>query len=280
MERATQREQSHSAIGAASRRIALVAGGTAGHVYPALAVADAYRRALPGVQALFIGTGGGFEARLVTAHGYRFETIPSAPLFGVGVVGKALAAQRLVTGIGRGRRLLRAEGIDLVIGFGGYVSASTIVAAHRLRLLTAILELNAQPGLTNRLLGRIVDRVYLGYAAAECAFAATRTMLTGVPLRPQVVRGDSSRRPGPDRAQWVHILVTGGSLGSSFLNRNAAELLGCVAAQGVGIEVLHQAGDRDLESVRQAYARVGLTARVTPYIEEIADAYAWAHFAI
>src|SRR5262249_13660251 len=162
------------------------------------AVAAAYRRAVPGLRPLFVGADGGFESRLVTAEGYPFASIPSAPLFGVGLAGKALAARRVITGIGRARHVLRSERIELVLGFRGYVSASPILAARSLKLPTAILELNAQPGLTNRLLGRVVDRVYVAYPAARAVFAVTKAVCTGVPLRPQVTAGISERRPGPD----------------------------------------------------------------------------------
>lgn len=280
MECATQREPSDSGAVATRRHVAFVAGGTAGHVYPALAVAAAYRRAVPSVCTLFVGAGAGFESHLVAAHGYRLESIAGAPLFGVGLAGKALAVGRLLAGIGRASRLLQAEGIQLVFGFGGYVSASTILAARSLGLSTAILELNAQPGLTNRLLGRIVDRVYLGSAAARPVFAGAKTVVTGVPVRPEVAGGGPARRAGPDSEHRFHILVTGGSLGSAFLNQHAAELLGRLAAYGVALGVLHQAGARDLEAVRRAYASVGLAVRVASYLEDMGDAYAWAHFAI
>lgn len=260
------------------RRVALVAGGTAGHVYPALEVARAYRQRVPDADVLFIGTEGGFESRLVAAHGYRLELVPGAPLFGVGAAGKALALARLVTGTHRARQLLRSERIQLVLGFGGYSSAGTMVAARTLGLHTAIFEANALPGLTNRLVGRVVDRVYLGCAAALPAFASTKTLVTGVPVRAEMVDAGIHREARP--VTPFHILVSGGSLGSAFLNQQAAALLRCLTEQGVALEVRHQAGARDLEAVRNTYERAGLSAHVTAYDDQMADAYAWAHFAI
>jgi UDP-N-acetylglucosamine--N-acetylmuramyl-(pentapeptide) pyrophosphoryl-undecaprenol N-acetylglucosamine transferase len=260
------------------RRVALVAGGTAGHVYPALEVGRAYQQAVPDARVLFIGTTNGFESRLVPAHGYRLELVPGAPLFGVGIAGKALAIARLLTGARRARTILRNERIELAIGFGGFSSAGTMLAARTLGLHTAILESNASPGLTNRLLGRVVSRTYLGCAMAGAAFEPTKTLVTGVPVRPEIMRTGTDRRANPDGR--FHVLVTGGSHGSDFLNRHAAELLRFLAARGVAVDVRHQAGAWDLEAASRTYARAGISVSVTSYIEDMADAYAWAHFAI
>src|SRR5512139_862721 len=279
-ESAAAEEHSDRCITPAIRRIALAAGGTGGHVYPALSVAAAYQRAAPGSRLLFIGTSGGCESWLVTAHGHHLEVVPGAPLFGVNLVGKALAMRRLVDGLLRARQLLRRERIQLVIGFGGYASAGTLLAARSLGLHTAILELNAIPGLTNRLLGRIVHRVYLGSAAARPAFAPAKTVETGTPVRSEIVRVGADKLPGPDAHGRFHILVTGGSLGSPFLNRCAAELIRSVAARGVMLDVQHQAGLCDPEAVSRSYEQAGMSASVMPYLERMPEAYAWAHFAI
>jgi UDP-N-acetylglucosamine--N-acetylmuramyl-(pentapeptide) pyrophosphoryl-undecaprenol N-acetylglucosamine transferase len=246
-------------------------------VYPALEVARAYRHAVPDASVLFISASGGFE-RLVPAGGYRLEMVPGAPLFGVGVAGKGLALARLLGGVRRARQLLRAERVQLVIGFGGYSSAGALLAARTLGLHTAILESNAAPGLTNRLLGRLVDRVYLGCPATSPTFAPMKTLLTGVPVRAQISQAGMQRRVHAVARR--HVLVTGGSLGSPFLNQHAAELLGRLAEHDVAVDVLHQAGACDLSAVSRSYERARLSASVTPYIDEMADAYAWADFAI
>lgn len=264
-----------------NRRIALVGGGTAGHVYPALAIADTYRRVFGNVNLHFLGTSVGFESRLVPTSGYPFTLVPGAPLFGVGLQGKLRAIWVLIRGITVARHLLRTSGIKLVIGLGGYASAGVLLAARSLGLRTVIHESNIVPGLTNRFLGRFVDRVYLGFEAASWAFPKSKTWVTGNPVRSEIiaVQGEHrSRSPHPGHP--FRILVTGGSQGAPFLNRHVPDLLRRVAGRGLQLEVWHQTGDDDPELVRAAYAEARLCATVTPYIDAMATAYQWADFAI
>ena len=263
----------------AKRRVALVCGGTAGHVYPALAVAEAYAQVQTDIDLLFIGTTDSCEARLVPAFGYRFRPIAASKLFGVTGWGKVQAMTNVLRGMYQARRLLRRHQSQLVIGFGGYATAGTLLAARSLGLYTAIHESNIVPGLTNRLLGRIVDRVYLGFAASSPPFAADRTMVTGNPVRSDIAR---IRKPKPslDITRPHRILVTGGSQGSAFLNHHVPELLALVSEAGIDLEVWHQVGQHAPEPVRGAYDQAGLSSTVTPYIDAMAAAYRWADFAI
>lgn len=257
------------------RRVALAGGGTAGHVFPLLAVAAAYRVLRPDVLLLFLGAEGGDECRLAAQAGLECVALPAAPLFGVGPLGQLRAAWRVLRAQRAARTLLAARQIDLVIGSGGYVSAAPLLAARRLGLATAIIEPNVAPGLTNRLLGRLVDRVYLGATAAQAHFAAARRRVTGVPVRPGLIARTTPRPPGPPR-----VLVTGGSGGSGFLNRAVPPLLAALGARGGALAVRHQSGGSDAEAVAAAYARLALPAQVEPFIDDMAAAYAWADVAI
>jgi len=145
---------------------------------------------------------------------------------------------------------------------------------------TAIHECNAVAGLANKMLGRFVDRVYLGFEAAAEQFEAGRALVTGNPVRPDV--GALAARPHrpPSPGQPSRVLVTGGSQGSPFLNRHVPALLIRLAAGGLALEVLHQSGQTDCESVREAYRNAGLKASVTPFVDDMAEAYQWADFAI
>ena len=255
--------------------------GTAGHVYPALTIADTYRRTFDNVDVCFIGTPEGCEARLVPAHGYRFTMVQGSPWFGVGVGGRLQATRALVVGIAQARHLLRAQGTQLVIGLGGYASVGVLLAARSLGLRTAVHEANIVPGLANKLLGRLADRVYLGFKAAAWAFPPDRTLVTGNPVRPEIVAlGDAKRRATHSVRQLVRILVLGGSQGAPFLNQHVPDLLRQVAGYDLTLEVRHQVGDDDPEPVRAQYARAQITASVMPYIEDMADTYRWADFAI
>ncbi len=270
-----------SAEAAQRRRVAIVGGGTAGHVYPALAIAAAYQQAVPEVDLLFIGTPGGFEARLVPQRGYRIALVPGAPLYGVSLAGKLRAAVELVRGVTAARRLLRVHGTQLVIGLGGYASAGTLLAARSLGVRTVIHEANVLPGLTNRRLGRMVDRVYLGFDAATGVFPSGRCLVTGNPVRLEIAAlSREPRSPPPGTGRPRHVLVTGGSQGARFLNQRVPDLLRRVAERGVAIEVQHQLGEAESEPVAAVYTRARVGACVTRYIDDMAAAYRWADFAV
>lgn len=267
--------------GTQRRRIAVVGSGTAGHVSPALAVARAYESAFGDVEIVFIGTTGGFETRIVPALGYRLLLVSASPFFGVGLLGKLRAICCAMLGMLEARRILRSLETRLVIGLGGYTSAGVLLAARSLGLRTAIHEANIVPGLANRFLGWFVDRIYLGFEAAAWPFSPVCTRLTGNPIAPEIVAASKEKLSGHRQLlQPVRVLVTGGSQGALFLNRQVPGLLKRITEHGLTIQVWHQAGDFDLEPVRAAYAQMGLPARVTRYIGDMAAAYSWSDFAI
>lgn len=266
---------------AVKRRVAIASGGTAGHVYPALALADAYRAAFPDAEIVFIGAPGGMESSLVPARGYPLELVPGAPFMRQGAGGKIRALGALLAGVAGARRRLREKKIKLVIGFGGYASAGALVAARSLGLKTALHEANVFPGLANRWLGRTVDRIYLAFDQTRAAFPNGRALVTGNPIRREIAALAGNPGPISDPAgRRVRFLIMGGSGGSEFLNRRAPALLEKLAGRGFDPEALHQAGGFPADAVRADYARAGIPATVVTYIEDIAGAYARADFAV
>lgn len=262
------------------RRIAIAGGGTGGHVNPALAIADAWHLNFPAAKILFIGTARGLEATLVPKRGYHIELVQGSRLVGGGPLTKLRGLWSLAKGVLQARRLLQEHRVGLVIGVGGYASGAALLAAWTLGLPTAIHESNAVPGFTNKVLGRIAHRVYLGFEAAAPAFAASRVVVSGNPVRSEIAAlsgraGSALRSDGP-----VHVLVVGGSQGALFLNEQVPPLLAQVAAQGVDLRVRHQVGRRDPAPVQAAYGEAGLEAEVLAYIDDMANAYNWADFAI
>jgi UDP-N-acetylglucosamine--N-acetylmuramyl-(pentapeptide) pyrophosphoryl-undecaprenol N-acetylglucosamine transferase len=276
----------------APRRVAIAGGYTAGHVNTGLEIAREYQSAFGPTSILFIGTRDGFESRLVPPTGHRLEMISGGPIINQGHLGKLNGAWSACVGVVQARRLLKAERIELMIGLGSYVSALTLLAARQLGIRTALHEANEQPGFANRFASRFVDRIYLGSHSALADLggdanastmtgtsAAQRVIVTGNPVREEIL-GCSRRAPLRDSKEPARILVTGGSLGSAFLNRRVPELLGRLAAGGIELDVHHQAGDTDLEAIRAHYDRVGLEATVASYFDAIAEEYGQAHFAI
>ena len=262
------------------RRIAIAGGGTGGHVNPALAIADAWRDNFPSAEILFIGTARGLEATLVPKRGYPIELVKGSRLVGGGPVAKVRGLWALARGVLQARRLLQGHGIALVIGVGGYASGAALLAAWTLGLRTAIHESNAVPGFTNKMLGRIAHRIYLGFEAAAPGFAAGRVLVSGNPVRSEIAALGGRARAGRHRQGPIHILIVGGSQGALFLNEQVPSLLAEVAAGGVAMEVRHQVGRQDPVPVQDAYAAAGLDAEVLAYIDDMANSYDWADFAI
>jgi len=267
-------------IQTARRRIAIAAGGTAGHVYPAWAVAEAYSRMSEPVEVVFFAPEENAEQRLLKDRGYLLHKLQASPLVGVPWPRKVLNLAGLSRSIVRARSILKDAGVEVVLGFGGYASVALVTAAWSLGLRTAIFESNWSAGVANRVLGRLVDRVYLMHGSAQSDFPAQRCLVIGSPVRPDVALLAGEQRRLPLGAGPVRVLVTGGSLGSAFLNHRVPELLSLLRRDGIEIEVYHQTGRGDAEAVRERYSREGISARTASYIEDIAPAYQWADFAI
>ncbi|HXW07272.1 MAG TPA: undecaprenyldiphospho-muramoylpentapeptide beta-N-acetylglucosaminyltransferase [Vicinamibacterales bacterium] len=241
-------------------RVLIAGGGTGGHLYPGIAVARELRRRHPDATVTFAGTARGLEARVVPNEGLPLDLLRSA-----GLKGKSPIA------IGRGLALLPLSGLDawrilsrrspdLVIGVGGYSSGPVVLAAALRGIPTLLLEQNAVPGLTNRLLGRVVSAAAVSFESTVSYFGR-RAFVTGNPVRPEffgsgpaVVGG----RPG--------ILIFGGSQGAHAINVAMVEAAPRLAAHPGGMAITHQTGERDLEFVRDGYRKAGLAARVEPFL--------------
>lgn len=229
---------------------------------------------------LFIGAAVGPARQLLEACGERMTIVAGSALRGVGVAGTLRAVERVGAGMAQARRLLRAHGTRLVLGLGGYASGGVLLAARTLGLRTAIHEANVVPGLANRLLAPFAHRVYLGQAASCEAFAVSRRLVTGHPVRADIAGMAAAARLAPHRLRARRVLVTSGSRGMGFLVDRVPDLLGEVQRQGVTVEALHQAGDHDPQPIRVAYLRAGVKVSIAPYYTDIASVYHAADFAI
>jgi UDP-N-acetylglucosamine--N-acetylmuramyl-(pentapeptide) pyrophosphoryl-undecaprenol N-acetylglucosamine transferase len=263
-----------------ARRLLIVVGSTAGHVYPALAIADAYRAACGTVDARFAGVLDGPAASLLAARGLRLDPVDSSPLANVGLGGKIVAAARVVLGIPPALSLLRAHGTRLCIGLGSSATGAVLLAARALGVRVAIHEANVVPGIANRLLAPFAHRIYLGSAAALRAFPARSRLVTGHPVRAEIAALAGEHRAPIDRGRAARVLVLSSTRGGLFLARHIPDLLAEVVRRGVAVEALHQASDTDPGEVAHAYRRAGITATVIPYLDEIASAYRWADLVI
>ncbi|MBN2645490.1 MAG: undecaprenyldiphospho-muramoylpentapeptide beta-N-acetylglucosaminyltransferase [Desulfuromonadaceae bacterium] len=243
-------------------------GGTGGHVFPALAIADAIRRDDRVADILFVGTTRGLEARLVPERGYRLEFIEFSGFAGkhwwrklqvIGQLGKAL---RHALG------LVRMFRPDVVIGVGGYASLPMVMAAGLLRIPVVLHEQNAFPGLANRLAAHWASRVCVALPDGVSGFPLTKAVVTGNPVRRSLFR------VRPWRQEPQRLLLFGGSQGAQALNQAMIEALPLLRRQFPALQLLHQTGAANSEPVRQAYAQAHCgDVEVVPFIEDMAAAY-------
>jgi UDP-N-acetylglucosamine--N-acetylmuramyl-(pentapeptide) pyrophosphoryl-undecaprenol N-acetylglucosamine transferase len=248
----------------------LMAGGTGGHVFPALAVAEHLRAS--GVPLTWLGTGRGLEATLVPRAGYPFMAICARGLRRTGLFKQLAAPLWLVLALIECLWLLRRQRPGAVLGMGGYASGPGGVAAWLMRIPLLIHEQNAVPGVTNRLLAAFATRVMESFPDS---FPAHRSALrTGNPVRAEVAALASSLARGRGPGGALRLLVIGGSQGAAALNRVVPEAI--ARMPGRAIDVWHQVGHLDGGETGKRYATLGIEARVEPFIEDVALAYAWA----
>ena len=275
LDRAPSPRPAPARVRAAAGTIAICGGGTAGHVMTGLAIAEELRRR-DGPEALFLGGRHGLESTLVPGGPCDFLALPCAPVARERAAAGLLGALSSVTGALQARRALRERGAVAAIGVGGYASVPGVLAAWSLGLPVSIVEVNSHPGLANRALARLADRVFLGELSDAAGYAPHAVRVTGVPLR-QAFGHLRDRRPvrGP-----LRVLVTGGSLGSAFLNGAVPELLARVRAAGVELAVTHQTGPADVLAVRRAYRAADVPADVCGFLGDFAAELARADFVI
>jgi UDP-N-acetylglucosamine--N-acetylmuramyl-(pentapeptide) pyrophosphoryl-undecaprenol N-acetylglucosamine transferase len=254
-------------------RIVVSGGGTGGHIYPALGVAEALR----GDEVHFVGTTTGPEARIVPASGFRFHAIPCRKLGGRAGVGTVAALATAAWGVARAVRLLRDLDPDVVFGTGGYATGPVVLAAALLRVPTMIHEGNSIPGRTNRWLARVVRRIAVSYESAIPYFPRARTVLTGFPVRGAIGGGKAERARAEHGLDSRPLLFAfGGSSGAESINRAVAGALPLLAP--LGLQVLHQTG-RGTEHAEPAAGGPDWYHSVA-YVEGMADALAAASLVV
>jgi UDP-N-acetylglucosamine--N-acetylmuramyl-(pentapeptide) pyrophosphoryl-undecaprenol N-acetylglucosamine transferase len=259
-------------------RVVVAGGGTGGHLYPALAIAEAIREAAPGAQVQFLGSSHGLEARVLPERGERVWLLETARLRGLGPLSALRSLGLLQRAIRQARKLLVDFAPHVVVGVGGYASAAGLAAAAMLGIPRAIHEQNAVPGWTNRVGARLSHRVYASFDASASSLPSRRLLVVGNPVR-RAVAERKSRACDPQPHPELHVLVMGGSQGARFLNEQAPGTL-AELARTRAVEVLHQTGEREAALVEERYRRLGLRAEVVPFITDMGAAYAWADVAI
>lgn len=258
-------------------RVLIAGGGTGGHVFPGIALAEEVVGRHPANDAVFVGTARGLEATVVPASGYPIELIRVKGLKGKGIA-RVLGNLLLVPGaLLKSIRVLRKWRPDVVVGVGGYASGPVVLAAWLLRIPTAVQEQNAAAGFTNRVLGRFVRIVFTAFPEAASYFPARKVHQLGNPIRRGLL--DNYMRPTSPHER-PHVLVFGGSQGAHALNMRIVEALPHLADVRDRLTLTHQTGARDREAVERGYAATGFTPDVREFITDMSAAYAAADLVV
>lgn len=261
----------------------MACGGTGGHIYPALAIADTIKRKHPEAEILFIGTKAGMENQIVPANGYPIKSIDAAGINRKKIWKNIGTLHKAFEGYGEARRIIAGFQPDLVVGTGGYVCGPVVLAAHKMRIRTAIHEQNAFPGMTNKLLCRIADKVFISFEESRKYFKEKKTdekeghiVLTGNPLRRGFVMSDKKvarERLGVKDHQLM-VLCFGGSLGSPRINELMLKLIG-LFNRVEDVAIYFVTGSKHYEQIREKLEDneepAGDNIRIFPYIENMPE---------
>jgi UDP-N-acetylglucosamine--N-acetylmuramyl-(pentapeptide) pyrophosphoryl-undecaprenol N-acetylglucosamine transferase len=249
-------------------RIIIAGGGTGGHLFPGIAVAEEIRHREPAAEILFIGTERGLESTVLPRLGWRLKKIRVGGLVGKSRSETAKNLLLLPLGIMQSFNIVRAFRPDLALGVGGYSAGPAIIAAYLAGVKTAIAEQNAQPGLTNRILGRFADRIFLTYEETVSWFPYPKSLITGNPVRRGFLLAGQQKVKKADGP--FTLLFFGGSQGATAINEAVAGALPYWKKNKLNLKIIHQTGKRDWEYIKRLYEESGKQAEVLPFIMDMA----------
>ncbi len=256
-------------------RLLLAGGGTGGHLFPAVALAQLLLKQDAAAAVQFVGTEQGLEATMLPKLGLPLATVDMAGVVGRSWAGKLAMIPRLLRSISQARKILRGFAPDLVIGVGGYASVPVLLAAKLLSIPYLIHEQNAIPGLSNKLLGRWARLICLSFAGSATGFDQQKTLVTGNPLRLGLEELPTKL---PKNGK---LLIFGGSRGARAINQTVVAMLPYLKDWSQMPQILHQTGEADFHEVRQAYQEAGFDPeQVVPFIDDMASAYVEAQLVI
>lgn len=257
-------------------RVMIMAGGTGGHVFPALAVAQELRQR--DWQVFWVGTRNSFEARVIPAAGIAMEWIDISGVRGKGLLRKLLLPFRLLNAMLQAGGIIRRNRPDLVLGMGGFVSGPGGLMARLMGKPLVIQEQNTIPGMTNRWLAKLANRVFEAFPGSFPASAGA--VQSGNPVRAEIIAIEEPQQRLSQPQDMFRVLVLGGSLGALALNETMPEAMRQVISAGCELEIRHQTGRDKVEATDAAYKQAGVEARVEAFIDDMATAYAWADLVI
>lgn len=247
--------------------IVIAAGGTGGHLYPAVALAREFLRRDPSSNILFVGTVRGIEFKVLAHERFELALITAKPVMGKGLLDVARGLLSVPIGIWQSLDILKRRQADLVIGVGGYTSPSVLVAAALKGIARVILEPNAHPGMANKVVAPFAQRIFLAFESAGASFDRRKIRVVGTPIRREfLVQPTGSASTKQDGR---HMLIFGGSQGARAINSAVLEGLPLLSQRLPGLTITHQTGEGDFERVRDVYRALGIRARVVPFLYDM-----------
>lgn len=248
--------------------IVIAAGGTGGHLYPAIALAREFLRRDPSTKFLFVGTTRGIESRVLAHEGFELVMITAKPVMGKGWLDILRAVLSVPVGMYQSWHVLGERQADLVIGVGGYTSPTVLVAAALKGIPRVILEPNAYPGLANKVVGPLAQRIFLAFDSAATSFDRRKVHVVGTPIRKEFL-GHGLEGQEAIKRNGRHLLVFGGSQGAKAINSAVLEALPLLTACLPSLSITHQTGEGDYERVKEGYRALGISATVVPFLYDM-----------
>jgi len=255
-----------------SKTILVMAGGTGGHIFPALAVAHKMRDA--GWRVVWLGNPEGMEAKLVPQHGFEMVWVKFSALRGKGILRKLLLPLNLLRGFWQGLKAIRQVRPNVVLGMGGYITFPGGMMAALTGVPLVLHEQNSVAGLANRVLAGVADRIVTGFPNV-----LKKGEWVGNPVRPEITKIAAPAERFSERSGALRILIIGGSLGAQALNELVPKGM-ALLGEAEQPQIVHQAGEKHIDTLKANYAAVGVLAHCVSFIEDMAGAYEWADLVI
>lgn len=253
----------------------IAGGGTGGHLFPGMAIAEAFIEREMGNEVLFIGTERGIEARVLAGGKFPLKMIQARPIKGRSLLGKLKAIWSLPMAVSEACSILKEDQPQIVLGVGGYASGPTLLAASLLGMKRAIHEQNVIPGMTNRILKWFSQQIFVSFEETKKYFPERKTFVTGNPIRKEILKG-RERKKG-DR---FTLLIFGGSAGAHRINKTMMEALDPLREVKPLLKFIHQTGRDDLDFISKGYQEKGFDALVKPFFDDMATYYQRADLVI
>lgn len=258
-------------------RVIIAGGGTGGHIFPGVAIAEEFQRRGNAV-LLFVGTGNRLEQTILGGRGFDYRALRVAGFKGKGPRRVLEALLKLPGSMLESHRIIREFRPNIVLGVGGYSSGPLVLVAHLLGIMTAVAEQNALPGLANRILGKFVRRIFLTYGETRAWFPASRAFVTGNPVRADLK--PSPREEIKCDGEGFTLLIFGGSQGAHAINRTFVSALPYLEEAKEHLRIIHQTGETDRKEMDECYRSYGFKAEVSTFIQDMGAAYRAADLVI